>query len=771
MRLPRKFRPIHNPNLMLVKPSRMRRLVVIGTALYLIVLFWAMAYLPERVRIDKSPGWSGSLSAPEVVLSVDPQREAAGKLQVGDKIIALDNDHQFSAEFTPSSRLREYAPGAPYTLTIFRHGEPARVTLVVPAHASRPPVPFLVAYLAGSLGFLACAIIMGWKRPDNRTAQLGWLGCLLTAFFYVHFCFWLFPSWSEPHIFWVIGLVDPGHLFVAYCFIASFGASGPESRGWRWLRAALGTLCLATYIHRLESKNSPFQAFFSVVTPHWITFCLALLGSAAIISLAAAMVAVLIRNYRAATSAIDRRRLEIVAGAIAGSLVIISVASTIQAVHGGILPLVLGNLAPLPIPVCFCYAVIAHHVFDIRLVIRRGLQYLLAKQVLRILVLLPLITIVVWALRHPNAPMRSALNLTGLGLIVLIALCLEFRESIQRFVDRWFLRERFDREKLVRGMLAEIASAESFPDVAAIVDHRLRSIYSAEFVELRETPAKASVDHSESDGLCIPFAGAGGDTVGWLLLGPRRSDETYAPADVELIDLVASQVGLMRHMFRVSARAADVDHAVLEERTRIAQELHDTVEQGFAGISLYLTAAGRTIQNSPGKASEYLEAARNLAKTSARETRESVRGIRSSDLSAGGNHLEARLRRIADRFVEASAAAPRVALDMPPGVCELASDDAGWHLARVAEEAVTNACKHASAHEIKVGVRTDGRLLELTIKDDGAGFEPQQAARSGFGLQGMRERMSHVRGTVEIVSSPGNGTEVRALVPVADMSS
>jgi len=756
------------PDLMLVKPSHMRRLVVIGAAIYLIVLVWAITYLPERLSIDKSPGWSGSSTVPEEVVSVDPQGEAAGKLQVGDKILALDNDHQFSVAFGPTSKLREYAPGAPYTLTILRHGQLARVTLVVPARASRPPVSFLVAYFAGSAGFLACGIILGWKRPDDRTAQLGWLACTLTAFFYIHFLFWLFTSWSEPPVFWFIGLVDPGHLFVTYCFIASFGASGPESRGWRRLRAALGILCIAPYIHRFPRKNSPFEAFFDAVTPHWILSCLAVLGSAAIISLAAAMVAVLIRNYRAATSAIDRRRLEIVAGAIVGTLVILSVSTTIQAIYGGTLPLTLGNLAPLPIPICFCYAVVAHQVLDIRLVVRRGLQYLLARQVLRILGLLPLIAIVVMALRHPDAPMRSAFNLTGLGLIFLVALGLEFRDKIQLSVDRWFLRERFDREKLIRALLAEIASAESFPHVAALVDTRLRSIYSAEFVDIRDT--EESIDLSPAGGISLAFTGPGGDTAGWLVLGPRRSDEPYAPADVELIDLVASQVGLMRHMFLVSARAADVTYAVQEERTRIAQELHDTVEQGFAGISLYLAAAGRSMQDSPGQASAYLEAARKLAKTSAKETRDSVRGIRSSDLATGGNLLEARLRRIAERFMGESTDAPRVALDLPPGICELASDDAGWHLARVAEEAVTNACKHASANEIQIGVHTDGRLLKLTIKDDGAGFEPRHTSKSGFGLQGMRERMGHVLGAVEIISSPGHGTEVRALVPIATVS-
>jgi signal transduction histidine kinase len=318
----------------------------------------------------------------------------------------------------------------------------------------------------------------------------------------------------------------------------------------------------------------------------------------------------------------------------------------------------------------------------------------------------------------------------------------------------------------MRELLGEMGRTRTFDRVIATVNTRLTVIYSPEFVEVLCEKEISTRDFSVP-AVRIPFSNPSGKISGCLSLGRRKSDEPYMDSDVELLELVASQIGLMREMLLVAGKASDVTHAVLEERTRIAQELHDTVGQGFAGISLYLAAAGKSLAGSPEQAGTYLEAARKLARTSAQETRESVFGLRSSASSAGGTHLEARLRGIANRLVGDPTLSPAVALDLPEGICDLASDDAGWHLARVAEEAVTNACKHAAAKQINVRLRTHGHSLELSVKDDGDGFELTRSKENGFGLQGMRERMGHVHGTVEIWSAPGQGTEVRALVPVA----
>jgi signal transduction histidine kinase len=237
------------------------------------------------------------------------------------------------------------------------------------------------------------------------------------------------------------------------------------------------------------------------------------------------------------------------------------------------------------------------------------------------------------------------------------------------------------------------------------------------------------------------------------LLGPKKSEEPYSSSERDLLEAVAAQIGLVRECLLA---AEDRFQAVLDERNRIARELHDTLSQGFAGISLHLEAVRSAMDGSPEQARESLDAARSIARDSMREARESLR-----DLRVSASHLEVRLRALAERSPER----PKVSVVLHEGVGALASSDAGWHLARVAEEAVTNVFKHARATRVDIELKPEGELLILRIRDDGAGFDPTAAGARGFGLLGMRERMDQLRGSIEIVSVPGEGTEIRAAVP------
>jgi signal transduction histidine kinase len=119
------------------------------------------------------------------------------------------------------------------------------------------------------------------------------------------------------------------------------------------------------------------------------------------------------------------------------------------------------------------------------------------------------------------------------------------------------------------------------------------------------------------------------------------------------------------------------------------------------------------------------------------------------------------LRALADRVTTG----PKVEVEVQEGAGERASADAGWHLARVAEEAVTNAYKYASATRIRIELHLEKSQLVLRIRDDGAGFDLSQGSKRGYGLVGMRERIEQLSGAFEIISAPGQGTEVRAAVP------
>jgi signal transduction histidine kinase len=771
---------------MFFQPSRMRQIVVLGAIAYAIVLASAVVSLWDMATVDKSSGWVASNRAPQVVTSVDPAGPAAGELKIGDRVVGVNGDTDFAGFYVPSAQVRAYAPGAAYRLKVVREGREFEITLHLRARTDRSLLPFIYAYLFGSVAFFSAGMLMGWKRPDSLTAQLGWWAGLLTAFFYISLSFSNLRGWWPPPAAWAARLAFPWHFFAIYCFVAAFPFPGLETRLWRGFRITLIPLCAFQSIWHFAVWGFPWTKAVWMADPIWFANLRTPIyfGTQWLFNLG--IIAVIVRNYLRSRGPADRRRIEIVAGVIAASLIVSLCTNVYSAIafltipqgRTGAYVSMLGNLAPLAVPFSFYYAVVAHQVLDIRLVIRRGLQHLLAKQVLRVVMLLPLAVIVVFAIRHPNVTIGSALNLTGIGLMAGTALCLEFRGVILAAVDRWFFRETFDREKLVRELLGEIAHAGSFDGIVNLVRARLDAIFAPEFVEV----AAGDGAFSNPAALRIPFSGPSGKVAGWLSMGARKSEESYTSADMELLELVASQIGMMgENLLMALAGTA----AALGERTRIAQELHDTLSQGFVAISIYLEAAHKSIAGSPEQAGVFLEAARKLARESEQETRHSLQDLRtsSSATSAVGSHLEFRLRALANRTALASDSGlpegPQVSLDLPPGICDLASADAGWHLARVAEEAVTNIYKHAHATRINIALSIeggkdggkdggqDGRQLVLSVQDDGTGFETGRPV-SGFGVRGMRERMGSVHGTMEIHSTSGKGTEVHAAVPLSE---
>ena len=277
---------------------------------------------------------------------------------------------------------------------------------------------------------------------------------------------------------------------------------------------------------------------------------------------------------------------------------------------------------------------------------------------------------------------------------------------------------------------------------------RLDQIFQPEFIAIRH-------ESGEDYALLIPIPGPLGQVEGHLVLGKRQSDEPYSKQERELLTLIAAHLGLVRENLLLAAAQFD---AVLAERARIARELHDTMSQGFAGISLYLEAAHKTMPAEGGEALIYLDEARALAKSSIQEVRDSVRGLRASSEES---IFEARLRALAGR----RTAELEITVDLDDDACSQVPADVGWHLARVAEEAVTNALKHAQATRIGISLRCLHSSIVLSVADNGQGFDLDGTQERGFGLIGMRERMEHVRGELRIDSAPGKGARLEAVVP------
>jgi signal transduction histidine kinase len=182
------------------------------------------------------------------------------------------------------------------------------------------------------------------------------------------------------------------------------------------------------------------------------------------------------------------------------------------------------------------------------------------------------------------------------------------------------------------------------------------------------------------------------------------------------------------------------------------------------GISSQLDAVAMCLPDETAPVRKYLDMARKMARHSLTEARRSVMDLRASVLE--GQDLAAALESSTRLWTAGSGV--DVDLDISGPRTALA-EEAEQQLLRIAQEAVTNALKHAGASKIRVKLHLEARRLFLRIVDNGRGFEQQDAFSSQgghFGLIGMRERAERLGGELRLASQPGGGTEVEVKVPL-----
>lgn len=262
------------------------------------------------------------------------------------------------------------------------------------------------------------------------------------------------------------------------------------------------------------------------------------------------------------------------------------------------------------------------------------------------------------------------------------------------------------------------------------------------------------------------FAGvplqARGRVVGVLGLascGHRR----FMPHELKLLHSIGQQVGIAVENARLYDQSREV--AVLEERNRLAREIHDTLAQGLTGIVIQLEAAERLAGRQPERMAACLERAKQLARRSLEEARRSLWNLRPTPLE--GRSLEDALREEVNRLNEQEGLEAH--LVVRGQVPKLPTGDE-VHLYRIVQEALTNVRRHARASRVVVELAAEETAIRLTVADDGIGGVTL-GSRSGFGLVNMRERASLLDGELHIESPPGGGTRVVVRVPLKEKKS
>jgi signal transduction histidine kinase len=213
---------------------------------------------------------------------------------------------------------------------------------------------------------------------------------------------------------------------------------------------------------------------------------------------------------------------------------------------------------------------------------------------------------------------------------------------------------------------------------------------------------------------------------------------------------VSQQMGIISDKLR--------GQAVSEERNRMARDLHDTLEQMLAGVSLQLDDVEESIREDQKAALQSADRARRMLEFTRTEARRSVWDLRSQVLESQG--LEAAIRAMVESALRSNR--PVIEFTVNGRLPDLAAMES-YNLLHMCQEALANAIKHAAASRICISLETSDATIVLRITDNGSGFSPGMLERSDrphFGVLGMRERAARISANLSIEGEPGKGCEV-----------
>jgi len=254
----------------------------------------------------------------------------------------------------------------------------------------------------------------------------------------------------------------------------------------------------------------------------------------------------------------------------------------------------------------------------------------------------------------------------------------------------------------------------------------------------------------------------GGQVKGFI--GVRHGDRPpYRSEEIELAQALAHQAMLAIQLNESAEQSRKA--AILEERNRMARDIHDTLAQGFTGVIVQLEAAEDAIACCRrNEANEHLQRAGELARRSLSEARRSVHALRPQALQ-GGNFWEA-LKGIIKNTTAGTALHTTFNLRGKMRHLPLAWQE---NLLHIGQEALTNALRYAHPRNFETKLTFNAKELRLELRDDGDGFRVKDR-HDGFGLAGMRERVEQMGGTLKISSAHGKGTDVLVTLPFNDQS-
>ena len=623
------------------------------------------------------------------------------------------------------------------------------------------------------LVYLALGSLVRSRRPDLTAARSFWL--LGVA---VGLAGAVAPDAGFVGSTWALVLQFAVLLLIPWALLRFFTDLVPLPlpilRGYTRSAAVVGSVIFVAYIAVVSVRPDLYPLVRASMALNFL-----ILTSLAIVAL--------ILTYRAANTRPERAVVGVMAGSAALGVAPVLLLSIIPVSLGtsAIVGPDLSALATIAIPLAFVYAVFRHQLMGIRRLIRRGVVYLAVSAIL--LGTMTLALAMAWRLL-PHSIDRESAGL-WIGAVALITGGLAFsylRPRAQRLVDRLIYRDSYDYIDAIRGLARQAQTPVMPRDVVARVLEQVMSLMGIEgyllatYVggsaeeatsggpgadKLRKAMRQIELPTSETatslyvDGEPVLALRVEGGSALWL--GPKIGGESFRDDDFHLAEPVGTLVGMLLTRSQLTDELRNLNRRLLqaeeEERSRLAMDIHD----GPLQRAIDLARRGFSEKGA-------MEAARSLVGE--------LRGITTSLRPPLLDDLG--LRYALDWLIQTVASPNGLSIGLEvDGYCEDTRLPAEIELAvyRVVQESLANVVKHAKAEHVTVSLSLSDDELIVQIRDDGIGFDEEAsrsaAAKGHLGLVGIRERVHHAGGELQVVTRHPEGTNVRMAVPVTGESS
>jgi eukaryotic-like serine/threonine-protein kinase len=537
---------------------------VAASAIYFVCVFgftvWALV---SYAKISKEAGYElrnadGGGWRIDYVFSGGP---ADGILQPGDIILAINGD-ETARRNAPVNLGALPLEQESYTMRVERGGEKLELNLTMPLSVSYQNILPHLPPLPGCVAFVIVGLLVGAIKPTEKSAQLASLALLVTASITVNDVLRPFSHYFQDGaraLYFLTGIFFPFQFVFAYHFYYRFPPETPTGRFWDFLKYFFYAAGAAVFFV-VNARNSfyfldaagAFNFFQDNPQYHEIYVFLRSYFETIAVS---AIFAVIIRNYVVNKESDRRRRSRLLMYSSVASFFILLLSNVTYAV-GYLNPLGFSSYALdwltsvviIVIPVSVGYSILKHKMFDINIVIRRTLQYLLAKNGLRLLLSLPLAGLLVTVLSNPNRTLSEILFNSSVYFymlaIVALLVSLTFRRRLGDWIDRKFFRTAYSQEKVLLDLIEKVKQLDSIPGVAEAVSKELEKAFHPKNIHIfyREQERQDLVLGYSSGGRSGGSGSGGG-------LDVELSRELSIPSDFRLLRFMEDTGGAQEFPF------------------------------------------------------------------------------------------------------------------------------------------------------------------------------------------------------------------------------